>query len=366
MIYDVNGLAVSDIYDCIGNAVSEGYDVNGNLVTEEPFDYAETFVRVNANTVNETKTGYYLSKEPIYNIPFDYSRYVLRFTYFNGAKFGVFLAGTLAYFDGASIKVYKTYIQNDSLTSAELQYQTECTLADGQEYTFTLTRKSYNVIVQIGETICNGFVNKIGSAFSDWGSISEFGYVVFEGSIFVASTNSYMPYYGENVRCLILGDSITEGVGLTETDYNQRWSWQICKNLYDYDCVTCGVGGASSRHAIRRFRNMLSAGYTFDDVIWYLGTNDGVQADEIDTLYANMQSYMDEMLAAGCRVFWCIPPVATSDLINNAREASMRVTGATAVINFANALPPRGAIHPDAAGHLLMYRYAESILKQYV
>lgn len=375
MIYDVSGNVITEIYDCVGEEVPEGYDVEGNVVTEEPFDYTETFVEIDSVTINETKTGYFIGNDfrnGVKNIPLDYSRFVFCCTYSSGAVFGVFLSGTLAYFDGSSIKVYKTFTQNsvaDLPPDSDIHFQQSCSLVDGETYTIRITRKSFNVVVEVNDTVYSAYLPKAGSAWSDTYRICEFGYVVFSGSIYAISSNSYMPYYGEHIRCAIFGDSITEGIGLVEndpTDYNKRYSWQLCKNLYDYDCVTCGVGGSTTRSAWLRFQNMIAAGYTIDDVIYYVGTNDGTEAEGISALTELMQSVVDGTKAEGCRVFWCIMPVATSSLINNARTASLAVTGAEAVIDFANVLPAGGAIHPDSAGQTLMYQEALSILKQHI
>lgn len=364
MVYDKNGNEIITAYDMSGNTAQALYDVDGALIVE-PFDYSETFQIVNNNTYNATKTGFILEKESLTNMPLDWAKYELTFTYYSGAVFGVFLSGTLAEFDGSKINVYKTYVQWTGETPQDLMFSQNCTLVDGQTYTITMTRKSYLVEVEIADVLCSGYTWKIGSAFSNSTRIREFGFVVFEGSVYAISSKSYFPYFAQHVTIGVFGDSITEGVGLTTSDYNERYDWQLLKNHYDYDGITCGVGGSNAISAYNRFVKCIEAGYTFDWVLYYVGTNDGVATSGIDALAEKMQGIVDNTKAQGCKVIWCILPVATNDNIKNARSASLRVTGADIVVDFANVLAPSGLIHPEIDGHRLMYQECMRMIEAY-
>ncbi len=367
MIYDIKGSILEKCYNLSSELVQFSYDMGGNIafdgVQEEYIDYENYLELKDSITVNENKNGFYIYKDNSH-VPLDYCKNSVEFIYRSGATFGIFLGGTLAYFDGEYLNVYKDYIQNENIPTT-VAFSCPCTLVDGETYMFTLTRKSYNVIATIGDFEANGYVHNIGSAFNEWPNFVQFGHCIFSGSIYIKTAKHYMPYYAKHVKALIVGDSITEGVGLTSSDYEQRYSWQLLRKYFNDDCITCGVGGATIMDGYNRVIKLLDMGYTFDYVIYYLGTNNGIEESEIDTLAQTYQSVVDGIKNRGCKIFCCVMPIATVDKINNSRTALLKVQGVEDFIRFDNVLPSRGAIHPDASGHLLMFNECVRVLSEH-
>lgn len=300
-------------------------------------------------------------------IPMDYSKAIMTFKYSGEAVLGLYLHMTLIHIDtaGKTITIKKSYDQTSAVPDGGTKTTISFDFVAGNEYAICLDKKSTLTVATIRD-LTNGVETSVSvsSAMGHATSVgTNMGVVVFSGAATITRLTYYAPFYGQHLKCLILGDSITEGVGL-ESEPENRYSWKLLKDYFHFDGLICGVGGATGENGYNRALKLFSdMGYTFDNIIVYLGTNDNLPAEVlISNLQKNYQSYVDTLKERCNKIFWCtVAPNSDGRIWVN--EAITGLSGLDGLIRFDLALGTDYNVHPNAEGHAKMYEYAKAELE---
>ena len=294
----------------------------------------------------------------------DSHRVVISFKYVSGLSIGVAMGETCAFISGTNLVIGTNYAGSTTAPTASATQAIDFSLTAGQEYILSLEKE---------QTSCTAILTNIKSNESVSTSITGTvtlclggpSAVVFAGSNATITNFSYFAALFDRCRCLIVGDSITEGVGVA-TNPTARCSYKLANEYFNGDCLISGVGWALTRGCKTRADDLLLMGYDFDVIMFFSGTNDGngtsIETDEY-------QSIVDSYVNKGIKVVWGIPPMRSgSESAMAPIRAKILAVKNCGFLRFDYATadssgnPAEGlwsdSTHPNAAGHLKMYEYA--------
>lgn len=124
-------------------------------------------------------------------------------------------------------------------------------------------------------------------------------------------------YYLSNYKysnVLIMGDSITQGVGLT--DINNRWCGKLLKEYYEGDGVIWGKGFDTSSDTLTRLTKIFNFGYRFNKVIIMIGTNNTGSDKTYATWESNIVDIYNLIVENGSEPIICVPPSKRTNMSN--------------------------------------------------
>jgi lysophospholipase L1-like esterase len=291
----------------------------------------------------------------------DSHRVAISFKYVSGLSIGVALGETCALVSGSNLVIGVDYAGSTTAPTASTTQAITFTLTAGQEYLLSLEKE---------QTSCTATITNVKTNESVSASITDTvtlclgapSAVVFAGTNAVITNFSYFAALFDRCRCLIVGDSITEGVGVA-TNPTARCSYKLANEYFHGDCLISGVGWATTAGCKTRADELLLMGYDFDVIMFFSGTNDS------NPTTATYQTIVAAYAAKGIKVIWGIPPMR-----NNREDAMAPIRAALLAVKNCGFLrfdyatadssgnPAEGLwsdeTHPNAAGHLKMYEYA--------
>lgn len=296
----------------------------------------------------------------------DFQRATATFQMAAGASIGIGMGVTCAFFTGSTLGMARNYDGGTSAPTADASAQIPFSLAAGELYSITLEKKACTAIA----TLCRLKTNETASVTITGVTTLCLGapfIVVFSGTNVLCKGLAYYAPLFEHARCLIVGDSITEGV-TQEGATDVRAAWKLAQEYFHGNAVISGVGWATTSTCKARVDELLKMGYAFEMVIFCTGTNDGNAGYPATSFY---QEIIDELTAMGIRVIWGVPPMRvnyeSSDKMPRVRANILAATGCS-FIRFdwatqdANGDPDAvcfsDGTHLTAAGYQRCYEFA--------
>ena len=187
-----------------------------------------------------------------------------------------------------------------TLTSSE-KYKLAL-VKDELTYTLILTNLTTGESISIYTTLCYMFgTGRVG--------IKTYG---------ATAINVYKyDYYLSNYKysnVLIMGDSITQGVGLT--DISNRWCGKLLKEYYEGDGVVWGKGFDTSSNTLTRLTNIFNFGYKFNKVIIMIGTNNTGSDKNYTTWETDIVDIYNLIIENGAEPIICVPPSKRTNMSN--------------------------------------------------
>lgn len=174
---------------------------------------------------------------------------------------------------------------------------------------------------------------------------------------------SALSVYGETVA--FLGDSITAGYGLDETEAYPALIQSVLRST-PWKVVNAGISGDTTTGGVRRVAWLLKLKPSI--VVIALGANDGLRGVATDQIQANLQKMVAQIVASGAR------PVLVGMLLptNYGEDYRTRFTAVWPTVATATQTPllpfllegvaadrylnQADGIHPTAAGHRIVAR----------
>ena len=173
---------------------------------------------------------------------------------------------------------------------------------DELTYTLILTNLATGESISIYTTLCYMFgTGRVGIKTYGTTAINVYKY----------------DYYLSNYKysnVLIMGDSITQGVGLT--DINNRWCGKLLKEYYEGDGVIWGKGFDTSSDTLTRLTKMFKFGYKFNKVIIMIGTNNTGSDETYTTWESNIVDIYNLIIENGAEPIICVPPSKRANMSN--------------------------------------------------
>ena len=311
-----------------GNIFAENYEKNLRPVFYEQFTGEDVpFTLTNCATSADGLVGSGFAKA-VYNngTAIDHQKAVATFVHKADASYGVGMGGSVAYVSGSSLSIVRSgYSGTGTPTATDTESITFSLVAD-ETYSISLEKRACTIIASVTRLKTNETVSKTVTGYATMCLGSPFVAVFSGTSIACKGLAYYAPLFGR-AKCLIVGDSITEGVTQEGQD-DVRHAWKLMQDYFYGDCVISGVGWARTSGCKERVDKMLAMGYQFDIVMFFTGTNDGNDGYPATSYY---QGIVDEYTAKGMRVIWAIPPMRsgyeTSDKMPRVRSNILGVTG---------------------------------------
>ena len=173
---------------------------------------------------------------------------------------------------------------------------------DKLTYTLILTNLATDESISIYTTLCYMFgTGRVGIKTYGTTAINVYRY------------NYYLSNYKYS-NVLIMGDSITQGVGLT--DINNRWCGKLLKEYYEGDGVIWGKGFDTSSDTLTRLTKMFKFGYKFNKVIIMIGTNNTGNDETYTTWESNIVDIYNLIIENGAEPIICVPPSKRANMSN--------------------------------------------------
>jgi acyl-CoA thioesterase-1 len=105
-------------------------------------------------------------------------------------------------------------------------------------------------------------------------------------------------------RIVVLGDSLTAGLGLAPTEsYPARLQQKVDRAGLNFEIVNAGVSGDTSAGGVRRLDWSLDGDVRI--LILELGANDGLRGLPVADMVANLSTIIERARARGIRVLLC-------------------------------------------------------------
>lgn len=171
-----------------------------------------------------------------------------------------------------------------------------------------------------------------------------------------------------NPEALIIGDSITEGLGLgTNVSLTNRYSAQLRDKYYDGNCVISGSMGETSAQLLDRLNAFFRMGYRPKNVIVTIGTNDRNNYQDWEK---NIKMIYKLIAENGATPIISCPPIPLNGIEGVIKMRNFILTQKWKTIRFdlATSLNRDGSthdssnftdgIHPNVSGSNKMYRQA--------
>lgn len=364
-IYNVNGTPI-DVGGGISRHMVSGYANNMRNVFSESFKTANTnFTLTNCSvSANGLSATGFAKAEYNKGTTIDYQTVIAEFVYSGAVVLGAYLGSDLAKIDTANLTLTSGYGWQGSTGGVSYPHDTSITFdfVNGEKYSITLEKTPG----QVKQTVCRLKTGESVSYTVSLGDSGTCGVVVFSGSAVFTKLSYYAPMFS-HARCLIVGDSITQGDKLS--DKTARYCWKLSENYFHGDCVISGINGTRSEEIVGRAKKLISMGYSFDYIIVAAGTNDLVPNSSVSAFTQKVTNYITELEHLGATVFWCVPPMRSqyTEQTANTQNAILAVNGIKA-LRFD--LATQGAdglydasyfvdgTHPNAAGCQRMYEFA--------
>jgi acyl-CoA thioesterase-1 len=129
-------------------------------------------------------------------------------------------------------------------------------------------------------------------------------------AVLVALVLAAPPASGAGRVVVVLGDSLTAGLGVAAEDaYPARLEARLQREGFDYTVVNAGVTGDTSAGGLRRVEWVLRL--RPEVVVVALGANDGLRGQPPDALRDNLTRIVERVKASGARVLLAgmrVPP----------------------------------------------------------
>lgn len=299
----------------------------------------------------------------------DYQKVIAEFVYSADAVLGAYLGDDLAKVDTANKTLTSGYGWGGSTGSVSYPHDTAIPFdfVSGEHYTITLEKTPGQVV----QTLCRLKTGETVSYTVAWGNSGAAGVVCFSGNANFTKLSYYAPIFN-HAKCLIVGDSITQGDKLS--DKTKRYCWLLSENFFHNDCVISGINGTRTSEIVSRAKKLMSMGYSFDYIIVAAGTNDLVSTSGISAFTTAVANYIAELEATGAKVFWGIPPMRSSyaEQTANTQNAILAVPNIKA-LRFDLATQGNDGLydatyfadgtHPNAVGCQRMFEFAVRTLE---
>lgn len=173
---------------------------------------------------------------------------------------------------------------------------------DKLTYTLILTNLATDESISIYTTLCYMFgTGRVGIKTYGTTAINVYRY------------NYYLSNYKYS-DVLIMGDSITQGTGVT--DINNRWCGKLLKEYYEGDGVIWGKGYDNSSDTLTRLTKMFKFGYRFNKVIIMIGTNNTGSDKLYTTWESNIVDIYNLIVENGAEPIICVPPSIRGNMSN--------------------------------------------------
>lgn len=296
--------------------------------------------------------------------------------FLSNPKEGAIQAGSIVRLNAATNNIEITGLYNGSnnpsvLATSPLGFSVK----HGNRYVIEIEKDGRKIKVRVWDKNGNGYSEYERTA-TPWGYsvYPAWGYdqgalhgapgvAVIAGS---ASVYTFKHYAIGNERPLmyVIGDSITEGFGVTDSD---KWAALLRDRYGEKDVLISGIGGAVTEGALKRFKSELSR-IKPKNVVIYLGSNytsDATFSSELKKLVAVAKT-------KGSTVIVCTIPTQSggttivnalpNDVIKVKFDVALTSSGAgTGVVPSFYATtdkagnPYNDNLHPNATGHQRMY-----------
>ena len=178
----------------------------------------------------------------------------------------------------------------------------------------------------------------------------------------------YVSINHKNCKCLIIGDSLTEGDQVTNSD---RWAYRLKNEYFKGNAIVAGCGGDSTNPIKTRLEKYIALGIDFDICIVLGGMNDRDGSNQ-DTFKSNMSDIVDLILSKNAIPIIAVNPIPSSGADDIHTQRAYVVSKGWNTIRFDYAFSPSythnaalfnsDGIHPNENGNAVMYETACNVL----
>lgn len=255
-----------------------------------------------------------------------------------------------------------------AIQSTDSEVEIPFTLDTETTYTLTTVKNA----TSISATLYNDSTGQsvtISSTTNYMTGYGQFGIKSYAGTTYVSSYELYLPLIKKNPMWFFGGDSITQGVGVS--DISNRWCSRILDNYCSGDGIIWGKGNNVSSELLTRLNVIYDLGYKPKNVVILIGTND---TKSTDTGYSSWVSNIESMISVieenGGNPILCVPPLKNDTTMNNIifqmRDYLLSKPYKVIRMDLATSVDELGAeqdttlfnsdhVHPNDAGTLKMY-----------
>lgn len=197
----------------------------------------------------------------------------------------------------------------------------------------------------------------------------QYGIKSYSGTTYISEYKLYLPLISKNPTWFFGGDSITQGVGVS--DISNRWCSRILENYCDGDGIIWGKGNNISSELLARLKVIYDLGYNPKNVVILIGTNDTKDTtDGYTTWHQNIDSIIELVEQHNGIPILCVPPLKSDTTMNNIifqmRDYLLSKPYKVIRMDLATSVDELGAeqdttlfnsdhVHPNDAGTLKMY-----------
>lgn len=286
-------------------------------------------------------------------------------------KFKVADTNTIVQFNGGGQKLTVDFTDNKlkvissdvTVNEVAVDFMTIETI-----YTLNLVKNA----TSLSMTLCDKTTGKSYTIETTTNYMTGFGNITTTasgGTVYISEYKLYLPFIRTNPAWLFGGDSITQGVGVT--DISNRWCSRILEKYCDGDGIIWGKGYDKSSGMLTRLQAIYDLGYKPKNVVIMIGTNDTLDSTSgYDLWVSNIDSMIELITTNGGNPIFCVPPMKHTEEANNIifqmRDYLLskpykviRMDLATSVdgvgVTQDTSLFNSDKLHPNDAGTLKMY-----------
>ena len=152
-------------------------------------------------------------------------------------------------------------------------------------------RSQSSIIEQIGFRFVKGFAMKFPPSFT------AVALLLATGSAPISAANAATPKFAKRITILALGDSLTDGFGLSRKEaYPALIADKMRDAKYRFEVINAGVSGGTTAGGLRRLPMFLNKN-KIDVLILALGINDAFHGVPVPQIRANLQAIIDQTRA---------------------------------------------------------------------
>ncbi|WP_070042318.1 GDSL-type esterase/lipase family protein [Robinsoniella peoriensis] len=268
--------------------------------------------------------------------------------------------------------LYTNYHDGQTMVSAE-EVSLQRSISNNRWYKLILLRDGWDYVVKITrlDVMDTIFEHK----FSNYNGITERKYSRWNGYFGVVSesdgticTGFDLKINHKKCKCLIIGDSLTEG---DQVSNDNRWARILKYKCFDGNAIVAGTGGDSTTAIKTRLSKYIELGIKFDICIVLGGMNNCADG-YYDKFTADMNEIYDMIVSNGGRPIIAINPIPKDNAIYIHQQREY-VTGKgwdtirfdyafSKAFEYNSALFNADGIHPNAEGNNIMYLAARNVL----
>lgn len=178
----------------------------------------------------------------------------------------------------------------------------------------------------------------------------------------------YVSINHKKCKCLIIGDSLTEGDQVTNSD---RWAYRLKNEYFKGNAIVAGCGGDSTNAIKNRLEKYIALGIDFDICIVLGGMNNRDGSNQ-DTFKSNMSDIVDLILSKNAIPIIAVNPIPSSGADDIHTQRAYVVSKGWNTIRFDYAFSPSythntalfnsDGIHPNENGNAVMYETVRNLL----